>query len=198
MENKKTNQSEQNLTSDVAVRSSRGSAKNIVFVIAIFLLAAIAGYVLFVKEEGEKTPEQVISQQSEEFQQRVEELPADAPKEERYSYYLRIARGFYLQGEYDKATEWLDKFAEEDRDYQGVWYHYALIAKDTGNQDKALEDVRKAVTATPDNPQPWELYFELIKDQSREAQDAIYQEALVATENDPKIVAAYDAFKANQ
>jgi tetratricopeptide (TPR) repeat protein len=198
MENKEHNQSEQNLTSEVTAGNTHGSAKSIAFVIVIFLLAIIAGYVLFVKKDRPKTSEQVISRQSAEFRKRVADLPADAPKEERYSYYLRIARGFYLVGQYDQAIEWLDKFAEEDRNYPGVWYHYALIAKATGQKEKALTDVRKAVTATPDNPQIWELYFELVKDQSKEAQDAIYREALIATENDPTIVETYNAFKASQ
>lgn len=197
MENKDINPQEPKLTSEMPSRGPLGNPIVIAIIIIVVAAIAIAAYSFIFKQDNTpSTPEEVISDQAKDFEKRLQELPADATQEERYSLYLRLARGDYLSGNYEEAKMWLDQFPEEDRNYQGVWYHYALIAQAQGDNSKALAAVRKAVDTTPDNPQPWELYFELIAEQPREEQEAIYQEALQKTENDPKIVAAYESWKA--
>lgn len=191
-----TPQTDQNLTADL---NKKRSFRFWYALLAILVIGGIGYYISSTNNSGDPTtPEETIVQQNQEFQQRVEELPADTTKEERYNYYVRIARGFYLQNQYDDTIEWLNKFPEEDKNYQGVWYHYALAYQGLENNEQALGSIKKAVEATPDNPQPWELYFELIKDIPREQQDAIYKEALAKTENDPKITAAYQAWQSSQ
>lgn len=199
MENKDINPQEPKLTSEMPSRGPLGNPIVIAIIIIVVAAVAIAAYSFIFKQDNTpSTPEEVISDQAKDFEKRLQELPADATQEERYSLYLRLARGDYLSGNYEEAKMWLDQFPEEDRNYQGVWYHYALAYQGLENNEQALDSIRKAVEATPDNPQPWELYFELIKDMPREQQDAIYKEALLKTENDPKITAAYQAWQNSQ
>lgn len=197
MENKDINSQEPKLTSEMPSRGPLGNPIIVAIIVIVVAATAIGAYFFIFKQDNTpKTKEEVISSQAKDFEKRLKELPEDATQEERYSLYLRLARGDYLSGNYEEAKLWLDQFPEEDRNYQGVWYHYALIAQATGDNVTALQDVKKAVEVTPDNPQPWELYFELIKDLPRDQQEAIYKDALAKTENDPKIQSAYDSWKA--
>lgn len=168
-------------------------------VIGVIIAALIYGLVQYNnREQGPPTKEEVASEQASKFEDELKALPADASKEERYSYLLRLARAEYQQGNYEDALKWLEEFPEEDKNYQGVWYTYAQIYQSQGDNGRALEAVKQAVQSTPDNPQPWQLYFELMANTgaSRADQEAVYQEALAKTENDPAIVEAYEKFKA--
>ena len=191
--------SPQKLTSDMNKQSiNRGQGLDtwlkfsltVIFVVSTLLIIAGLQY------EGPPKQEVIASQQSQKFENRAENLAEDAPKEDRYKNYLRVARAEYILKKYDKAIEWLNKFSEEDKNYQGVWYTYAQVYHAQGNNTKALESVKKAVIATPDNPQSWILYFELTADLPHAEQDLIYKEALIKTENDPDIVAAYQTWQA--
>lgn len=194
MEQQSNEQLPNNLNSDL--KRSKGFKKWLWLILAILLGGAIYGLIQWTgKEKTPPTKEEVATEQSKKFEDRLSELPADATKEDKYKLYLRIARAEYQLKNYDTALEWLGKFPEEDKNYQGVWYTYAQIYKDQGDNTKALDSIKKAVIATPDNPQPWQLYFELIKDLPRSEQEAVYKEALSKTENDPDIVAAYDTWK---
>lgn len=194
MEQQSKEQLPNNLTSDL--KPSKGFKKWLWLILVILLGGAIYGLIQWTgKEKTPPTKEEVATQQSKEFEDRLSELPPDATKEDKYKLYLRVARAEYQLKNYDTALEWLGKFPEEDKNYQGVWYTYGQIYKDQGDNTKALDSIKKAVIATPDNPQPWQLYFELIKDLPRSEQEAVYKEALSKTENDPDIVAAYDTWK---
>ena len=197
MEQQTKEQVTNNITSDL--KPTSGYKKWLWLILVLFLAGAIYGLIQWTRKQPvPASKEEVAIEQSKEFEDRLSELPADATKEDKYKLYLRVARAEYQLKNYDTALEWLGKFPEEDKNYQGVWYTYSQIYKDQGDKAKALESIKKAVIATPDNPQPWQLYFELITNLPRSEQGAIYKEALTKTENDPDIVAAYDQWKNSQ
>lgn len=166
---------------------------------AVLLVVLVYGLnALNRKEKPAPTREETAASQAAAFEEKLNALPAEASKEERYNYYLRLARAEYVQGNFEPALKWLDQFPEEDKTYQGVWYTYAQIYKSQDNVGQALEAVKLAVQTTPDNPQPWQLYFELIAEAPAAEQEPVYQEALAKTENDPAIVADYEKFKSGQ
>ncbi|HMQ01731.1 MAG TPA: tetratricopeptide repeat protein [Candidatus Doudnabacteria bacterium] len=182
------------------IKPSSPSRSIWIIIVVLFIAAVIYGLTEWGnRNDGSpETREEVASEQAQLFEQRLNELPADASNEQRYSFMLRIARAEYLQENYTNALSWLDRIPEEDRSYQGVWYTYAQIYKAQGDNQRALDNIQRAVEAIPGNPQPWQLYFELASDMSRAEQDTLYQRALAATENDPLIVASYEQFKSQQ
>lgn len=174
------------------------SGRSWIWILVIIILAGIVYGLFYFKDKKEAVPltkEEVVNSQAAQFEKELNDLPSDAPKEQRYNYMLRIARAEYQLGNHDKALLWLDQFPEEDKNYQGVWYTYAEISKARDDRTQALDYIKKAVVATPTNPQPWLSYFELVQDFSTAEQEAIYQEALRATDNDSVIESAYTNFQ---
>lgn len=178
-------------------QSAKNITKQISWIIILIFLAGVI-YSLYIwgnRNDGTPpTKQEVTNQQIQQFEQELNGLHNDSAKEQFYSYWLRLARAEYQLGNYQKALDWLNRFSADDI-YQGVWYTRALIQKSLGENEPALDSVKQEVELFASNPQSWLLYFELIKNKPTQEQEAVYQKALIATEQDTEVVNAYANFK---
>ncbi len=189
------NMKEENIESNPKAKSNNSFVYTIIAIVLLMAAFFALNNIKHNNPSNNAVNQQVVNQQANKFEEELNKLPTDATKEQKYSYYLRLARAEYQQANYEDALKWLNQFPEQDKVYQGVWYTYALINDKMGQKDQALESIKKSVQLQSSNPQPWIEYFELIKDKSKQEQEAVYKEALQKTENDQEIVDAYNKFK---
>jgi tetratricopeptide (TPR) repeat protein len=126
----------------------------------------------------------------------INKLPENAPKEERYRLYLKLASAKYNLGLYEEALAVLDKVKDENQDQPALWQRYALIYRDMGDPDKARDNAKRALDLDKTVPQYWLTYIET-EILAREAPGIIkglYQEALQNTANNIGIITAYAVF----
>ncbi len=125
-------------------------------------------------------------------------LPQDP--EERYDFYLQLARVRYELGKNKDAIETLDKVVKEKGDYirpGRMWFLYAKIYNESQYMDRAIESIKKAVEAEQDREDYWLTYigFSGQNDPNLDLSN-LYKEALDKTKNNPDILGAYARYLA--
>lgn len=140
----------------------------------------------------------VLNVQLKDLESRAAQLNEQSYKSDRFVVYIQLAEVQTALGMHDEAIASLDKIQKENEGNTRLWMTYAETYKNMGNIEGAKSNVQMAMDIDDGIADNWLFLFEISKDLPREQQDALYKEALLKTENDPKITAAYQAWQSQQ
>jgi len=143
------------------------------------------------------TPEERKAQEERatEAENTIKGFTATSTTEDRYNAYIKLAGAKYRLGEHTASIAALDKIRDENPNKARIWTQYTLTYNDMGETDKARESLKKALELDATNPQHLLLNIQLNPDQSKEALDKMYVEALQKSDNYIDVVIAYAQFQ---
>ncbi len=137
---------------------------------------------------------QTLEAEAADIEGQISKLPENAPAEDKYKLYVKLASVKDNLGLYEEAIAALDKVKDENQNQPALWQRYALIYRDMGDLDKARENAKRALDLDKTVPQYWLTYIEVSSSESADAVKALYNEALQNTENNVGIITAYAIF----
>lgn len=213
MEQEQNNsQQNQSLTSDV---NNRKSGSTYFWPIVIILILALGlGYWLTLKQRNgdpdlslspseveqlsQDDKNTVLDKQLADLLAQEKALTAESDKGDRFTVYIQLGEVYSALGRGDEAIAALDKIKDERSGNTRLWMTYAQAYKSKGDLVRAQANVRQALALDAELAQNWLYMFTLLDGLDRAGQEAIYKEALTATNNDPEITAAYQAWQSSQ
>lgn len=129
------------------------------------------------------------------YQNNASTTPADF-----FKVYMHIGFQYYGLGKLTLAEEAYKKAAGFDpRNYNAYTALYTLYLE-TGENDKALQAIQKAIELAPEKPDVWRKLIELKRDKlgaSSEELNGIFQEAIQKTSEHVDIIKLYAQFLEN-
>ncbi len=189
------------------------SSKKVIYTIIILLLVLGAIYFVVAREQAQKESNlslspteveqlseaeriKVLEQQLASLEEEERLLTPESDKGDRFTTYIQLAEVRTALGKHQEALDALNKIQSERVGNTRLWMTYGLVYKNMGNNAEARTRVREALKLDSEIVDNWLFLFSVTSDLSREEQDAIYKEALLATANDVEIIEAYESFKA--
>lgn len=139
--------------------------------------------------------DRVLKAQLKDLENRASQLNEQSTKSDRFVVYIQLAEVQTALGKNEEAIASLDKIQSENLGNTRLWMTYAQIFQNMNNLGGAKASVQKAMEIDDGIADNWLFLIEISKNSSREDQDKLYKEALIKTENDPKITAAYQAWQ---
>lgn len=209
MENEINSPETGNLTSDIKPKKSN---KIYYIILAILLVLGVIYWYSSQKQEAVNQDlslspteveqlsgdekDRVLLLQLKALEEEASKLTPESDRSDRFTTYIQLAEVRTALGKHQEALDALEQIRKEREGNTRLWMTYSQVYKNMGNLPDAIGNAKQALKIDPGIPQNWLFLIELSKDLSRPELDALYQQALVGTENAPEIQSAYDTFKA--